>query len=347
MLGTSPSQAASDYANNKVLGTSTYASFINNCIIADRTNKTVDKKIQVFATISLYYPSLERAFVNSGVLGRKAEDIPIEDTQELIAMPTIIVVPFCRDGETYEEALRANSDMQMAIAKVNEGFIAEGVETKDLLTCLNNAEMYSARMGDNQSLDDLILSNSGADISVSVNINRDENPTGLRISLVLQATEIATGNTLASKSEISGRKRASADAICGAMAKYMVSQGGFMKQIQTRLATKITTGQSVAVRFTIDANAAVNMDTDINDIMPLSDILISWVKRHAKNGRYHSQGRTSTMLSFSDIYIDNSVENGLQSDINDFALALYQYLKNLGLSVSRTITGNSVDVIIY
>ena len=32
---------------------------------------------------------------------------------------------------------------------------------------------------------------------------------------------------------------------------------------------------------------------------------------------------------------------------DDFALALYQYLKGLNLSVSRTITGNSIDVIIY
>ncbi len=37
----------------------------------------------------------------------------------------------------------------------------------------------------------------------------------------------------------------------------------------------------------------------------------------------------------------------MQSDVNDFALALYQYLKGLNLSVSRTITGNSIDVIIY
>ena len=79
----------------------------------------------------------------------------------------------------------------------------------------------------------------------------------------------------------------------------------------------------------------------------LSDILVSWVKRHAKNGKYHTQGRTSTLLAFSDIFVDNSMEDGMQSDVNDFALALYQYLKGLNLSVSRTITGNSIDVIIY
>ena len=90
------------------------------------------------------------------------------------------------------------------------------------------------------------------------------------------------------------------------------------------------------------------MDTEINNILPLSDILISWIKRHAKDGRYHSQGRTSTMLVFSDIFIDNARENGMQNDINDFALALYKYMtKDLGLTISRNITGNSVDIVIY
>ena len=58
-------------------------------------------------------------------------------------------------------------------------------------------------------------------------------------------------------------------------------------------------------------------------------------------------GPPRTLLAFSDIFVDNSMEDGMQSDVNDFALALYQYLKGLNLSVSRTITGNSIDVIIY
>ena len=133
--------------------------------------------------------------------------------------------------------------------------------------------------------------------------------------------------------------------LLGVIVQAMV--GDFMKQISTRMATKISPGQSVAVRFTIDPGLAINMDTDINNIMPLSDILVSWVKRHAKNGKYHTQGRTSTLLAFSDVFVDNSMEDGMQSDVNDFALAPYQYLKGLNLSVSRTITGNSIDVIIY
>ena len=224
---------------------------------------------------------------------------------------------------------------------------------------LNNLGFYSnsvinklqvklaERLGKASGYEDyqFFLINSGADVSVSVDINQDVNDGGVRVSLTLQAIEIATGNTLATKSEISGRKRTTADVLCGVMAQAMV--GDFMKQISTRMATKISTGQSVAVRFTIDPGSAINMDTEINNIMPLSDILVSWVKRHAKNGKYHTQGRTSTLLAFSDIFVDNSMEDGMQSDVNDFALALYQYLKGLNLSVSRTITGNSIDVIIY
>lgn len=98
-------------------------------------------------------------------------------------MPTVMVVPFRKSGQSYEEAIRDNSDMRMAISKVNEGFIKQGVETKDLLTSLNNANTYQVRMGDGMSLDDAILINSGADVSVSVDINQDVNDGGVRVSL--------------------------------------------------------------------------------------------------------------------------------------------------------------------
>ena len=121
--------------------------------------------------------------VNNGIIGRNAADIALSETQEMIAMPTVMVVPFRKSGQSYEEAIRDNSDMRMAISKVNEGFIKQGVETKDLLTSLNNANTYQERMGDGMSLDDAILINSGADVSVSVDINQDVNDGGVRVSL--------------------------------------------------------------------------------------------------------------------------------------------------------------------
>ena len=166
---------------NRILGTSNYANYIRSCTIADNTNKTASKDIQVFATIEIYHESLRRTLEKAGLLQRSAKDITLAETQEMIAMPTVMVVPFRRNGESYEDAIRNNSDMRMAISKVNEGFISEGVETKDLLTCLNNAETYRIRMGDGMSLDDAILVNSGADVSVSVDMTPDETAAGVRV----------------------------------------------------------------------------------------------------------------------------------------------------------------------
>lgn len=182
LLGSKPSAGAAQYVG-QLLGTTRYANYIRSCTIADKTNKTAAKDIQVFATIDLYTESLERDLVNNGIIGRNAADIALSETQEMIAMPTVMVVPFRKSGQSYEEAIRDNSDMRMAISKVNEGFIKQGVETKDLLTSLNNANTYQVRMGDGMSLDDAILINSGADVSVSVDINQDVNDGGVRVSL--------------------------------------------------------------------------------------------------------------------------------------------------------------------
>ena len=178
LLGSKPSAGAAQYVG-QLLGTTRYANYIRSCTIADKTNKTAAKDIQVFATIDLYTESLERDLVNNGIIGRNAADIALSETQEMIAMPTVMVVPFRKSGQSYEEAIRDNSDMRMAISKVNEGFIKQGVETKDLLTSLNNANTYQVRMGDGMSLDDAILINSGADVSVSVDINQDVNDGGV------------------------------------------------------------------------------------------------------------------------------------------------------------------------
>ncbi len=326
-----------------ILNTTKYASFINIASVKINSETKIAKQAQVSLTFSMYHNALRKALEKAGILDDKPASL--EELPEHIAMPTVMVVPFCRENESYEDALRNNRDMRMAIAKVNEGFIERGVETKDLLTCLNNAETYRLLMGDGMTLEDAILANSGADISVKADISSNTTNYGTEVFITLTAIEIATGNTLASVSEKSARKMTTPEAICGPMAKSLINK--LLGDLSTRMIKKSETGQSVSVRFTIDPSSVLTMDTEINDYLPLADLLVQWVKRHAQNGRYHTQGRTARLLIFSDIFIDNSVEEGMQSDINDFVLALYQYLRSLDLTISRTVTGNSVDIIIY
>ena len=132
LLGRNPSDEARAYAD-RILGTSSYANYIRNCTIDDNINKTAKRDVQVLAKIELYHVSLKRTLENAGVLKRSADEIELSETREAIAMPTVMVVPFRKNNESYEEAIRNNSDMRMAISKVNEGFINEGVETKDTM----------------------------------------------------------------------------------------------------------------------------------------------------------------------------------------------------------------------
>ncbi|MBQ8307815.1 MAG: hypothetical protein IJX56_03315, partial [Alistipes sp.] len=238
VLSDTESKDAKEYIN-RILGTSNYANYIRNCTIADQTSKTADKQIQVFATVELYHQALKRTLEKAGLSGRPAEEIKMKETQQKIAMPTVMVVPFRKDGQSYVDAYNNSADIRLAISNVNEAFINEGVETKDLRVSLNNAETYAVRMGDNMSLDDMILINSGADISVNVEMSKDVTSEGTRLYMRLQAVELATGNTLADVSAPSGRKRASVEMISMPMSRGLVQQ--LIQQVSTRLATKIET----------------------------------------------------------------------------------------------------------
>lgn len=326
-----------------IFSTMRYASFINMSLVTVDYEVKVAKQMQVTLTLGLYHEALRRTLEKADIL--KVNPSSLDEVTDHIAMPTVMVVPFCQGDETYDEVFNSNKYMRMIIAKVNEGFIENGVETKDLITCLNNAETYRLLRGEGMTLEDAILLNSGADISVKVDISSNTTSAGTEVYITMNAIENATGNTLGSVSEKSARKQTSAEAICGPMAKSMIKD--LLDLVATRMVKKTSTGQSISLRFNIDPSSVLTMETEINDELPLSDMIVIWVKQHAQKGRYQSPKIGSNYLSYSDVFIDNSVEDGVQMDVTDFARELYIYLKSLDLTISRTVNGNSIVVVIY
>lgn len=326
-----------------IFSTMRYASFINMSLVNVDYEVKVAKQMQVTLTLGLYHEALRRTLEKANIL--KVTPSSLDEVTDHIAMPTVMVVPFCQSDETYEEVFNSNKYMRMIIAKVNEGFIENGVETKDLITCLNNAETYRLLKGEGMTLEDAILINSGADISVKVDISSNTTSAGTEVYITMSAIENATGNTLGSVSEKSARKQTSAEAICGPMAKSMIKD--LLDLVATRMVKKTSTGQSISLNFNIDPSSVLTMETEINDELPLADMIVIWVKQHAQKGRYQSPKISSNFLTYSDVFIDNSVEDGVQMDVTDFARELYIYLKSLDLTISRTVNGNSIVVVIY
>lgn len=340
LLGRKPSQAAIDYANN-ILNTR-YSVFVKEYILDEKTSKDIGKQFKAIVNVEIYDGALYRELVKNKLIGEAADKMTLSDTQDEISLPSIMVVPYCANGEDFSHAIQKNSDIRVAMSKVAEGFIEKGVNTKNVEQSLRNAANYQATK-DNVSLNDMIISNSGADVMVYVDVVKDATAEGMRITMRLQAIDVATSKEIASKSETSGRKNAGADIICGALANVMLDD--FLKQISTNMARKIAAGNSISIIFTAGADSDISMDMEVgNEFLPLSDAIVRWVKANAKGSKYHQKGRSETMLELDEIQIANKSADGQDMDINDFSLSLYQYLRGLNLTVKRNIVGNTIEI---
>ena len=193
-------------------------------------------------------------------------------------------------------------------------------------------------------INEMILANSGADVSVSVDISQNSNQFGTAVSLTLKAVDISTSNTYASVTKNAPRKHASVEVICSALAEVMIDE--FLKQIEVGFAKKIAGGNAISISFTIDSQSSVTFDTEVSNFTPLSDAIFQWLRTNAKDGKYHSQGRTKNVMMLDQIQIANKRADGTDMDINDFALELYRFLRSQNLTVERNINGNKIDITI-
>lgn len=336
LLGTKPTSQAISYMNN-MLESGRYNVFVKGYTVDGDATRKVGKQFQVYITLELYIESIYKDLVNSKII----HPTGFVEVAETIAFPSIMVLPYSDNSTMPQEIIESNPYMRLAISRMNEAFIEKGVETKDLEQMLRNTDRYMAMKGDLDFVNNLVI-NSGADVAVYLDISNDGNEQlGNRVTLSLRAIEAASGRNIASKSEVSGRKKATVEVIAAAMIQTMVDD--FLKQIQISMANRISKGNTIAIQFSIDPMSNVNFDMEVGtDYTPLSDAIIGWVKENAKDGKYHQQGRSETLLSLDEIQIKNT-DN---SDINDFSLALYRFLRGLNLVVKRTITGNTIELTI-
>ncbi|MBE6250501.1 MAG: hypothetical protein E7111_02480 [Bacteroidales bacterium] len=342
LLGRHPSEASGPYVN-QLMESGRWTSFVKSYVV-DNEQKTLTKDFQITVTMELYTEALYKDLLNCKVIGLDPEKTDLKTASAEISLPSIMVVPYVGNGGDFSSVIQENAYMRMAISKVNTGLIKRGVETKDIEQMIRNAETYQATHYD-MSINDMILANSGADVAVYVDISGNVNTYGTAVNMIMTAIDIATGNTYASSSQNAPRKNASAEVICAALTEVMLDD--FLKQVEVGFAKKISGGNAIAVSFTIDPMSCVTFDTEIgNDFTPLSDAIFQWIRRNAKDGKFHSQGRTKTTIVLDDIRIANKNDDGTDMDINDFSLSLYRFLRSNNLIVERNITGNRIDLII-
>ena len=117
-----------------------------------------------------------------------------------------MVIPFAKQGEDIRTLLENDINKRIALTKIKEAFDLRGFTTVDFLNKLKATNMSSVFNAASQSdIKSTIISQSGADIYVSAEINYQSSSGGNSINLVISANEVSTGNSLANGVGFSGK----------------------------------------------------------------------------------------------------------------------------------------------
>lgn len=300
---------------------------------------------EVTVTVLLYKDALDRDLLQNNMRQPEASEMSAEEVSNNGINPSIMVVPYKQDYETYQQILSHDSDKRIAISKVQEEFRSIGVTTVDFEAKYNSALRSNEFEYENaSSFDDQLIKSSGADIYVSVDIIKRNTGSKGSVSLTLKAYETATGNLLSSQiSNYSGST--SFDRLCvGAIHKISEE---FLAEVVESLAKTINRGTSITLRVGIADGSYRTLNDEIgNDGLVISDYIHIWLRKNAVNGSFRQQGKTNLSMIYDEIQIPNKDENGTLQDANDFAMRLARYLRKLGLSVSNRLDRNTIYITI-
>jgi hypothetical protein len=251
--------------------------------------------------------------------------------------PSIIVLPFKKEGEKYRELLEdpiKGFQNRIAISRVKEAFDSRGFTTYDFiaeLTKSETAEIFTASSQMDEK--DLIVKNSGADIFVVVDINIDKGSSGTDVKIILQAYETATARSLTNKDASSGKFYTDDISRLAGRAIDAMKED-FLNVLQSKFTDIVNNGRSIYMAFVLDQGASLNFHSEIGeDGDLLSEIIMDWMSQNAFKNYAKRGGSTAQKLIYDDVRIPlKDPLTGLNYEIESFGRLIRKYLKSINIS---------------
>ncbi|MGM9735650.1 MAG: DUF6175 family protein [Candidatus Cryptobacteroides sp.] len=322
--------------------------FVKSVTELSKPVKNQSKLFQGSYCVTVVYENLIKDLERNKLYVAHKMDYSEVESEAGMVLPTIMVVPYKRDGETYSSVLESDYDRRVAVAKVQDGFESRNITTVDIEGKLN-AVRRNAQFGTNDadSNDRQLLMNSGADVYVVVDLHKDINSDGTRISLVMKAYETASGNILASKDAMTRRyAKASTDALCS----YAIQDDlpGFLDDICKNFSKQAAGGKRISLIFSISGSSAASMNDRVGqDNLPLSNAIRQWVRKNSWQGKYHLQGVVDESIIFDYVMIPPKDEDGMMMDAAQFGFRVEDWLNEVaGVPCSSRVDGNTVYITI-
>lgn len=266
--------------------------------------------------------------------------------QSNTVQPSIMVVPFTKEGEDIRQVLEADVNKRAVLTSIKEAFDNRGFSTVDFLGKYKAMSASSVMNDGNQSdIVSEIIANSGADIYITAEIDINATGQGTAINIIMNAYDTATGTSLANKMGNSGRFYTTDIAKLADVA-IKKNMDVFLDNLQGKFNDIVANGRSIIIEIGVDEGSEWLMSSEMSDTGNLlSDDIEMWMEENAYKNYYHIQGTSDKIMIFDDVKIPlKDPATGRNYNINRFAMALNKFFKSKGLDISRKANGNHLYI---
>lgn len=286
-----------------------------------------------------------RQLVNDVRKNTHYDELMAEQPEVKLPNPTIIVVPYKKEGESYQAILENNYDVRIAVSAVQRGFEDCGIKTIDLQARLDRVKrnaQYEENAGTAESNDKQLLESSGADVYVTVDLLKDVTEQDARVSLIMKAYETASGTIWASQDGWTNRFRTDDTYI---LCSYAVKDNlpGFLEQIIDNFTRPTRASLQISLSGTSYNSISDARGKDGRRVM---DVIQDWLDRNSNKGEYHMQGIVDEKAIFDYVILPLQDENGYKMTPDKFAGRLRSALEEQGVYSSQRIEGNTIFLIL-
>ena len=271
---------------------------------------------------------------------------------QTIIQPKIMVIPYVKEGEDIRFVLEQDQNKRIVLTKIKEAFDERGVSTIDFLAKLKAMESGNVFNSDNkQDAKSLIIDMSGADIYVESEIiclrNGGSTKPESRVKITLTAYDVGTGASLANKVGESGVFYTDDIAKLG-MKAISSCIDDFLRVMQQKFSEIPEMGKSMMLQIGFDECSIYTMESEVgNQGYALQDEIELFVESHSFNNDYHLQGVSPNKMVFDDIKLPLVDEgSGNNYTVSKYGMELLKFFRGLGISVSRSVKGNTLYITI-
>lgn len=272
---------------------------------------------------------------------------------QTVVQPKIMVIPYTKESEDIRTVLEEDSNKRIALSKIKEAFDERGVSTIDFVARLKAANTADVMNMDNQAdIKSAIINMSGADIYVEAEIICQQSRVAgqtkpeTRVKITITAYDIATGASLANKIGECGPFYTDDVAKLSMKAISSIADD-FLRVMQAKFSDIAEQGRSVMMLINLDANSSYTMESAVGTQgLLLQDEIELWVDSASYNGNYHLQGVSPLNMVFDDIKLPFLDETGATYTVSKFSMSALKFFRSLGITVSRTLKGNTLYITI-